>query len=171
MVGVSTDHLPAPAFRWVHIPTEKNNKHKLKASPYRIIKLIMETTEQIAQWIVILFGVFFLFVGMLMLLKPKKARSVLRKAGSTNFINYAEITIRIIPAVALIIYAPLSKFPEVFKILGWFMLVTSFVFYFVPRKIHHSFSMKAADFLKPFYFQIISIFAFIFGGLIIYSSI
>ena len=42
---------------------------------------------------------------MLMLFKPKRARATLRKAGSTNFINYAEITIRMIPATALIIYA------------------------------------------------------------------
>jgi len=54
-----------------------------------------------AKWTIILFGLFFICVGFLMLIRPEKAREILRKAGSTNFINYAEITIRIIPAMGL----------------------------------------------------------------------
>lgn len=123
----------------------------------------------IAKYTIILFGIFFLFVGLLMLFNPKKARATLRKAGSTNFINYAEITIRMFPAIALIIYSDLSKFPEVFKVFGWFMLITSLVLYFVPRHLHHNFSNKAADILKPLYFQLISPFSFIIGITIIYS--
>lgn len=124
--------------------------------------------ETIAKWTIILFGIFFILVGLIMLLNPQKARQILRKAGSTNFINYAEITLRIIPAAALILSAENSKYPDIFKIFGWFMLITSFVLYFVPRQLHHKFSMKAADILKPFYFQLISPFAFIIGILIIY---
>lgn len=104
-----------------------------------------------------------------MLFKPKKARATLRKAGSTNFINYAEITLRIIPATAMIVYSDLSKFPEVFTVFGWFMLITSFVLYFVPKKLHHYFSNKAADVLKPLCFQFISPLSFIIGVIIIYS--
>jgi len=125
----------------------------------------------IAKWITVLFGVFFIGTGLLMLLNPQKARAILRKAGSTNFINYAEISLRIIPAVALILSADISKYPDVFKIFGWFMLITSFILYFVPRQIHHNFSLKAADILKPYYFQIISPFSFIIGLLLIYSLI
>lgn len=106
-----------------------------------------------------------------MLFAPKKANAILRKAGSTNFINYAEISIRMIPAIALIIYSNYSKYPDIFKIFGWFMLLTSFVLYFVPRQLHHSFSVKAADILKPKYFQLISPFAVIIGMVIIYSVI
>ena len=124
--------------------------------------------ETIAKWTIILFGIFFILVGLIMLLNPQKARQILRKAGSTNFINYAEITLRIIPAAALILSAENSKYPDIFKIFGWFMLITSFVLYFVPRQLHHKFSMKASDILKPFYFQLISPFAFIIGILIIY---
>jgi len=125
----------------------------------------------IAKWTTVLFGVFFIGTGLLMLLNPQKARAILRKAGSTNFINYAEISLRIIPAVALILSADISKYPDVFKIFGWFMLITSFILYFVPRQIHHNFSLKAADILKPYYFQIISPFSFIIGLLLIYSVI
>lgn len=121
-----------------------------------------------AKWIIIVFGIFFIGVGLIMLFAPQKARQILRKAGSTNFINYAEISIRMIPATALILYSDFSKYPEIFKIFGWFMLVTSFILYFVPRQIHHTFSLKCADILKPLYFQLISPFALVFGTALIY---
>lgn len=124
-----------------------------------------------AKWTIIFFGIFFICVGYLMLFKPDKARATLRKAGSTNFINYTEITIRMIPAVGLILSADNSKFPDIFKIVGWFMLCTSLVLYFVPRKLHHNFSLKAADILKPLCFQLIAPFSFLFGILLIYCII
>ncbi len=124
---------------------------------------------EIAKWVVILFGIFIIFIGFVMLINPTRARNTLRKAGSTNFINYTEITLRLIPAMALILCSELSKFPLAFKIFGWIMLITSLILYVVPRKVHHKFSMKSADILKPFYFQLISPFAFLFGGLILYN--
>jgi len=125
----------------------------------------------LAKWIVLLFGSFIIFVAFLMLFAPKKVRATLRKAGSTNFINYAEITIRIIPAAAMIMYADFSKVPLAFKTFGLFMLITSFVLYFVPRKTHHSFSIKSAEMLKPIYFQLISPLALLIGVLIIFNTI
>ncbi len=123
----------------------------------------------IAKWTTIIFGVFFIAVGLIMLLSPQKAREILRKAGSTVFINYAEITIRMIPAAALILSADISKYPEIFKIAGWFILATSLVLYFVPRQMHDNFSLKAAEILRPLYFQLISPLAFLIGAAIIYS--
>ena len=123
----------------------------------------------IAKYTILLFGVFIILVGFLMLFKPKKARAILRKAGSTNLINYAEITIRIIPASALITYASEVKFSFFFNSLGWFMLITSLILYLVPRRYHHNYSLKCADFLIPLYFQWISPISFLFGGFLIYT--
>lgn len=104
-----------------------------------------------------------------MLLRPEVARKILRKAGSTKFINYSELLLRMIPAGALIIYADYSKFPSAFSIVGWFMIFTSVVLLIIPRKSHHKFSTSSAEFITPRYFQFISPFAFFIGGLIIYS--
>lgn len=106
-----------------------------------------------------------------MLVNPNKARRIISKAGSTNLINYSEITIRMIPALALILYSDYSKFPEAFKIFGWFMLATSMVLYFVPRKMHHNFSLKASEKLTPNLMRIIAPFSLLFGSLIIYAVI
>ena len=79
---------------------------------------------EIAKWIVLFFGFFIMFIGFVMLTNPKKAKETLRKAGSTNFINYAEITSRLIPAIALILYSDLSKYPEAFKIFNQGLILT-----------------------------------------------
>jgi len=125
----------------------------------------------ISKGIVISFGLFFILVGMIMLFSPSKANYFLRKAGSTNFINYAEITIRMIPASGMILYSDFSKYPDIFRVFGWFMLLTSLVLYFIPRQIHHEFSLKSANILKPIYFQLISPFAFLIGIFIIYGAV
>ena len=104
-----------------------------------------------------------------MLLKPGIAREILRKAGSTNFINYAEISLRMLVSAAFIVYSEHAKCLDIFYITGWFMLITSFILYLIPRKMHHSFSLKSAEILKPVYFQIISPFAFAIGLIILYN--
>ncbi len=122
----------------------------------------------LSKWIIIAFGIFLIFAGFLMLFNPKKAKETIGKAGSTNFINYAEITIRMIVSIALILYADLCRYPELFKILGWFMLVTSLILYLVPRKTHHAFSVKASDTLKPIYIRLLFPFSMLFGGFVLY---
>ena len=125
---------------------------------------------ELSKWSVILFGVFIIASGFLMLIKPKKAQEILRKFASTSFLNYTEITIRLIVGIALILYSDFCKSQDVFKVLGWFMLVTALILYCVPRQLHHKFSMRSADIIKPLYFRIISPFAFLFGILIIYNT-
>jgi uncharacterized membrane protein YfcA len=120
---------------------------------------------------VILFGIFLISVGILMFCRPNKAREYIRKAGSTVFIHFSELTIRMIPAAALIIYADASKFQEIFKILGWFMIATSLILYFVPRRLHHNYAKGCANKLKPLYIQIISPFSIFFGACFIYAVI
>ncbi|WP_188363189.1 hypothetical protein [Flavobacterium orientale] len=125
--------------------------------------------HELARVTLIAFGIFFILTGGLMLFKPNTARAILRKVGSTNFINYAEITIRMIPAVAFLIVAEQVQYTTFFKLAGWFMLLTSFVLYFVPRTLHHAFSNRCADFLKPVYFQMIAPFSMLIGGLLLCS--
>jgi uncharacterized membrane protein YfcA len=122
-----------------------------------------------AKFTVIAFGLFIIFCGFLMLFAPQKANDYLRKFGSTNFINYTELFIRILIGVAIIYASDISKFPDIFKIFGWFMVISGIILCCVPRRIHHNFSVQAAETLKPFYFQLISPFSFLFGAAIVYS--
>lgn len=127
--------------------------------------------EILAKFTIIGFGIFFTFTGLLMLFQPQKVRSILQKAGSTTFIHYTELAIRIIPGLAFLVYAESSKFSIAFQIIGWFILISSLILMIIPRKLHHKFSTSSADILKPFYFQLISPLSILIGILIIYSVI
>jgi len=124
---------------------------------------------EISKYLVILFGIFLILMALLMLFAPLKAREILTKAGSTPFINYMELSIRMIPAIGLIVCAEISKFPQLFNALGWFMLFTSLILFFVPRRIHHNFALQSAGILKPILIQVISPFSLAFGVWIIFS--
>ena len=119
--------------------------------------------------IVIGFGLFIICAGFVMLIAPERAKQIVSKAGSTNLINYLEITIRVIPAIALVLYSDLSKYPAFYKAFGWIMLVTSLILLFVPRRMHHNYAFRCATVIQPFLFRIISLFAFGFGGFLIYG--
>ena len=123
----------------------------------------------LAKYVVICFGLFLIGVGFLMLFKPQKAREILRKAGSTPLINYGELLLRMIPATGLILCASVSKFPQFFSLLGWFMIATSIVLMLVPRKYHHAYALKSADILTPSRIRAIAPLSFIFGGFLLYA--
>ena len=123
----------------------------------------------IPKLIVILFGLFIISAGFIMLLNPEKARQILQKAGSTNVINFTELGLRLIAGVALVLSADEAKFESFFRILGWFIAVSSVIIMIIPRRLHHQYSVKAAEILKPNYFRMVSPMAFLFGGFLIYA--
>ena len=122
----------------------------------------------VAKGIVVLFGIVFLFTGGVMLIKPTLFRSWIAKAGSTPLINYGEITIRLIPAIAMVYVAPETKSPLFFQLFGWIMIVTSLILYVTPRKNHQQLSIGFAEKLKPIYLQCIAPLAFVIGMGLIY---
>ncbi|MFC4720930.1 hypothetical protein ACFO5O_01245 [Geojedonia litorea] len=123
----------------------------------------------IAKYIILLFAVFLIGVGLLMCFKPIKARAYLRQAASTNLINYLEITIRLIPATALVLYAEHAKAPNLFTYLGGFMIITSLVLYLVPRRLHHSYALLCADWLNPSRIRALSPLSIVFGAGLLYA--
>ncbi|NNJ89508.1 MAG: hypothetical protein HKP53_08900 [Eudoraea sp.] len=123
----------------------------------------------VAKYIVVAFGAFIIGVGILMLVYPQKAREILKKAGSTPLINYGELIVRMIPAAGLILAAPVSKYPQFFALLGWFMIGTSIFLMLLPRKYHHAYALKCADILTPTLIRAIAPASFIFGGFLLYA--
>lgn len=123
----------------------------------------------LAKYVVLCFGLFLIGVGFLMLLNPQKAREILKKAGSTPLINYGELLLRMIPAAGLILCAEVSKFPQFFTLLGWFMIGTSIFLMLLPRKYHHAYALKSADILTPARIRAIAPLSFIFGGFLLYA--
>ena len=123
----------------------------------------------VALVIVGFFGLFIIIVGFVMLLFPSLAWKILNKAGSTPLMNYGELTLRLIPASGLILYASESRFPTVFQWLGWFMIGTSVVLMLLPRRWHYAYAQKCAEILSPQRIRMIAPLSFAFGGFILFA--
>lgn len=128
----------------------------------------MTTIETIARFTLIFFGIFFILVGFIMLIKPNLARNTLRKAGSSALINYTELSARMIPAIAFIIYSNYSPYPTSFRLIGYYIIITSVILMIIPRKLHHKLSNRFADFITPRMFQLISPLSVIIGVYLIF---
>lgn len=125
----------------------------------------------VAQWLVILSGIWLIAVSIFMFASPQTATRCLSKAASTNFINYSEITLRGIWGMALVLYADLSKFPEFFRIFGIFVVVTTAVLFFIPRKWHARYAVWWSNKFTAPYMRIASAFSLAFGIFLIYAVV
>lgn len=112
--------------------------------------------EIVAKYTLVLFGCFLAYSGVYMLARPVGFRNVISKAASTNLINYTEITLRLIPATAFVLYAESTVYSVAFKFVGWAMIITSGILYLVPRKWHQKYALKCAEILKPVLLRLIA---------------
>lgn len=125
----------------------------------------------VAQLIVAFFGLFLIGVGFMMLLAPVRVWNIIGRAASTPLIHFGELSLRLIPAAGLILFAKRSQFPEIFEILGWFMVGTSIILMLLPRRWHHAYAKKCAVWLPPRMIRLTSPFSMAFGGFILYAII
>lgn len=119
--------------------------------------------------VVIVFGLFLIWSGFLMFLKPEKVKKIIATAGSTYFINYAELTIRLIIGLAFVKVK--SNFELVYNVFGYFLVFSALVLMLVPIKMHNRFSVKASNILKPSYLKFFAPISVIIGMLVIYGII
>ena len=123
----------------------------------------------IAQWTIILAGVWLIAVAALMAASPRRALYYLAMAASTDFINYTEITLRLVAGAALVVYADHTRAPEIFRIAGWFIAATSAMLYVVPRRWHARYAVWWSRKLGPILVRSMAPFSMAAGGLLIYA--
>jgi uncharacterized membrane protein YfcA len=123
----------------------------------------------IAKYIINLFGLFLVYSGFLMFFKPEKVRTIIGKAGSTYFINYTELGIRLIIGISFLISTIYSNYELQFKLIGYFLMISALLLMLVPIKMHNNFAKNAAKKLKPIYLKICAPFAILFGFLVLYA--
>lgn len=127
----------------------------------------MDVIQIIAKCIIVLCGLFLVYAGFLMFFKPEKVRTIIGKAGSTYFINYAELISRLLIGVCFIIVSKATNWELYFKIFGYFLIGSAIILMCVPIKTHHNFAKNAAEKLKPIYLKTCTPFSILFGVLII----
>ncbi len=124
-----------------------------------------------SQSVVIFFGIWLIAVSILMFASPRTALRYLSKMASTNFINYLEISLRMIAGLALVAYSDSSKFPAIFNIFGLFVVITSAILFLVPRKWHALYSVWWSNKLKPPFVRFASAFSLAAGVFFIYAAV
>jgi len=124
---------------------------------------------QAAQYIIIISGLWLIVAGFIMFVKPLRAKNIISKAGSTNFINYTELGLRGIWAIAILLYAPLSKYPFFFELFGIMLGVTTVILLLIPRTWHAGFSVWSSSKLTVPLLRLSAPFAIGFAVFLIYA--
>ena len=121
----------------------------------------------IAFYIIFIFALFLIFIGVLMFIKPKTVKHIIAKAGSSYLYNFLELIPRLIIGIAFVFVE--SKFTFFLKYFGYFLILTALLIMLLPIKFHHKFSIKASNFLSPMYLRLASPISILFGAIILYA--
>jgi hypothetical protein len=119
--------------------------------------------------IVVLAGVWLIGLAAAAIAKPNRVKHFFDKFASSAFSHFLEMFVRLIVGTAFVIYSPQMKFPLVFSVFGWLLIVSSAVLCFVPWKLHRRFADRSLPLLtrRMILFAIVSL----FGGTIILFSL
>ena len=88
--------------------------------------------EVLSGMLVVAFGVFLIGLAVLIAIKPQLAERFLRSFASSARAHYAEQTLRLLAGAAMVIFAPSMRYSELFRLLGWLIVVTAVVLLLLP---------------------------------------
>jgi hypothetical protein len=123
----------------------------------------------VAYVLLVLSGTWLIGVAVFIVVRPRVALTYLGKMASTNLINYTEISFRMISGLAFLQYADLSRYPQLFYICGWFLVITSGILFLIPRKWHAGYAVYWSEKLTPVLLRIAAPFSFVAGVFLIFA--
>ena len=124
----------------------------------------------ISQIIIFLFGIAICIVCALGIYAPSRLIQAVIKNWNKTWGIYAAVIVRILLGVLLIIAAPETRFPVVFKTLGWLSIIAAIVIPFIGRTRLNRF-MNWFTNLSPTLVRLWLLFGIVFGGFLIFSII
>lgn len=89
---------------------------------------------------VLLAGLYLVGLAAVALVSPQKAKRFLSSFASSAPAHFLELFVRLVVGAALISYAPHMKFPGVFTVFGWVLVVTTTGLLAVPWRWHRRFA-------------------------------
>ena len=119
-------------------------------------------------FIVVAVGVFLIGWAGTIAIKPLLAERFLRSFASSARAHYTEQTARLIAGAAIVTFAPSMWYPDVFKVFGWLLIVTSVGLLLVPWRWHHKFGKWSIP-LAIRYMKLYGIACLLLGALVLYG--
>jgi len=124
--------------------------------------------EALSGVLVVAFAVFLLALAGLIAIRPQVAERFLRSFASSARAHYAEQALRLLAGGAIVLFAPSMRYPHLFRIFGWLVVVTTVALLALPWRWHHEFGKRAT----PMVIRHLKLFAFgalALGLLILYG--
>jgi hypothetical protein len=136
----------------------------------------MAVAETLSLAILIVAGLWLMGVAILMALRPgtclgliDKMKAMLER-GSWR-LQFTEQGLRVLAGAALVVRAPISKFPLAFGIAGWILVATSVIIILSPMRWHARYGDFLMSWLTSSLIRALSPIAGISGAGLIYAAI
>ena len=121
-------------------------------------------------YIILLFAIFLVFAGALILVKPAAVFGLLDKHSGSLSVHIIAVVLRVLLGIWLLVVAPSSKFPLILAILGVISLIAGITLAVVGRERF----IKLMDWMIKIMrksFPVLGIVAILFGGFLAYAVI
>ena len=89
---------------------------------------------------VLLAGLYLVALAAVSLVSPQRAKRFLSGFASSAPAHFFELFVRLVVGAALVSYAPRMKFPGLFAVFGWVIVVTTIGLLAVPWRWHRRFA-------------------------------
>ena len=120
--------------------------------------------------IVVISGLWLVGLAAAILITPGRAERFLTSFASSARAHYTEQALRLLAGAGIIVFAPEMRFPNLFMIFGWLLVVTAAGLLLIPWQWHNRFgewTIPLAIKYKKFY----AVGAIVLGGFILYGVI
>ncbi len=118
--------------------------------------------------IIKLFGILMLLAGISLLINPEILIGFIEENMENTLLYISAIVVRLVFGVLFIVAAKESKYPGVFKFLGYLFIIAAIIFIFIGQENFQNFIGSVIPDVKP-YAPVIGPLVIAFGGFIIYA--
>lgn len=118
--------------------------------------------------IVLLFGIFFLLLGAVILVNPDTVFAVMRSHSESLGLHVMAVVVRIIVGTALVLSAAESRYPSTLQVIGWFSITAGCILGVIGRPKFKSLIAWSLN-LVPSIGRVAGLLAMVAGGFLIHA--
>ena len=122
----------------------------------------------VAVLVVVTFALFLIGLTGFVFIRPMVAERFFRAFASSAKAHYTEQAFRLIIGASLVVIAPTMWQPNLFRIIGWAIIISSLALILTPWQWHHRFATHALPKLIRF-MKLYAIGLLLFGVLLLYG--